>query len=53
MIAWPAPDPVLPEAVDPVLADATRAAAVAFRPARERSDRVERVSDRHGTQEDA
>lgn len=31
MITWPVPDPVLPGAVDPVLAGAARAAAAAFR----------------------
>src|SRR6202035_88241 len=41
MIFWPVPDPVLPAAVDPVLAEVTRAAAAAFRHARERVDRAE------------
>jgi myo-inositol-1(or 4)-monophosphatase len=41
MITWPVPEPVLPEAVDPVLAEATRAATAAFRRARERFDREE------------
>ncbi|MDX6340870.1 MAG: hypothetical protein QOH87_1008 [Trebonia sp.] len=29
MITWPVPDPVLPETVDPVLAEAARAATAA------------------------
>jgi myo-inositol-1(or 4)-monophosphatase len=41
MITWPVPDPVLPETVDPVLAEAARAATAAFRTARERFDREE------------
>jgi myo-inositol-1(or 4)-monophosphatase len=41
MITWPVPDPVLPETVDPVLAEAARAATAAFRSARERFDREE------------
>jgi myo-inositol-1(or 4)-monophosphatase len=41
MISWPVPDPALPEGVDPVLADAARAASAAFRAARERFDREE------------
>jgi myo-inositol-1(or 4)-monophosphatase len=41
MIAWPVPDPVLPETVDPVLAEAARAATAAFRSARERFDQEE------------
>ena len=41
MITWPVPDPVLPETVDPVLAEAARAASAAFRGARERFDREE------------
>jgi myo-inositol-1(or 4)-monophosphatase len=41
MINWPVPDPVLPEMVDPVLAEAARAATTAFRSARERFDREE------------
>jgi len=39
MITWPVPEPALPEAVNPVLAEAARAAAAAFRHARERFDR--------------
>jgi myo-inositol-1(or 4)-monophosphatase len=41
MITWPVPDPVLPGTVDPVLAEAARAATAAFRSARERFDREE------------
>src|ERR1700722_19457314 len=41
MIFWPVPDPVLPAGMDPVLAEVTRAAAAAFRHARERFDRAE------------
>jgi len=41
MIGWPVPEPTLPEAVEPVLAEAARAAAAAFRHARERYDREE------------
>jgi myo-inositol-1(or 4)-monophosphatase len=41
MITWPVPDPVLPETVDPVLGEAARAAATAFRSAREQFDREE------------
>jgi myo-inositol-1(or 4)-monophosphatase len=41
MITWPVPEPVLPEAADPVLAEAARAATAAFRSARERFDRDE------------
>lgn len=45
MITWPVPDPVLPETVDPVLAEAARAATAAFRSARERFDR-EQLAER-------
>jgi len=41
MITWPVPEPALPQAVDPVLAEVTRAATGAFRRAREQFDRAE------------
>jgi myo-inositol-1(or 4)-monophosphatase len=41
IITWPVPDPALPGTVDPVLAEAARAATAAFRSARERFDREE------------
>ncbi|GAA1885194.1 inositol monophosphatase family protein [Streptantibioticus ferralitis] len=40
MIPWPVPDPEVPAAAHPVLAAATRAAAGAFRAARQRYDRA-------------
>ncbi|HVT69349.1 MAG TPA: inositol monophosphatase family protein [Trebonia sp.] len=40
-ITWPVPDPQLPAAADPVLAEAARAATAAFRSAREKFDRAE------------
>ncbi|BBX64258.1 inositol monophosphatase [Mycobacterium saskatchewanense] len=39
-IRWPVPEPQLPDGVNPVLADAARAAADAFRSARARHDRA-------------
>jgi len=39
VIGWPAPEPLLPAGVHPVLADAVRAAAAAFDAARRRHDR--------------
>jgi myo-inositol-1(or 4)-monophosphatase len=39
MIAWPVPDPVLPQEADPVLAEAARAASAAYRSARAQFDR--------------
>ncbi|WP_254205508.1 inositol monophosphatase family protein [Nocardia alni] len=41
MIGWPVPDPVVPDDVSPILAEAARAAVTAFRLARRRFDREE------------